>query len=238
MLPFKIQIFVYILELSLASNCVNEKVLESIAKYYPRLKRLSLSVSLTRHNSYRYIDKIHTYGLTSISRMNNLESLTLNRFIRTTKDEFISIFSNGNLKNLLKLDLYFCIQINDEVLKTISENCPKLEILKIYDLENVGDQGIQSVIKHCKNLKELYLNGYRLRHLSNRCLFGISNLPHFRLLNLDGSNLLHAPRNITDSFLEQLKFKYGYLKIINCEGNRVYQKNWKRTSLIRMGPLI
>ena len=79
------------------ANSVDENVLKAISKNCPNLKNLSVAVT----------------GLTGILEFHNLKTLI---FGKSSKD-FIAIFENENLKELLKLEIK--PQINDVELKTI-----------------------------------------------------------------------------------------------------------------------
>ena len=78
---------------------VDENVLKAIAKNCPNLKNLSVTVT----------------GLTGTLEFHNLKTLKL---FQGSKD-FIAIFENENLKELLKLEIEKIPQINDVDLETI-----------------------------------------------------------------------------------------------------------------------
>ena len=110
--------------------------------------------------------------------------------------DFITIFSNKNLKNLLELELISCKGVNDEVIETIALGCPRLESIELYNLDNVNDQSIQFLIKHCTNLQKIRLGLYQL---TEDCLSEINT----HLLKLRVLDLKCGPR-IERSYLEQI----------------------------------
>ena len=100
----------------------------------------------------RPIDLFDSFGVTSISKLKDLKKLKLWNIINWTASDYVTLFVNGNLKNLVALDLKCFEYINGEVLKTISLECPKLET---FYLDFMCDD--MHKISHFKNLKHLHI---------------------------------------------------------------------------------
>ena len=136
----------------LFQSCAFERLCESKV-----LKKLVIE--------FEYTKLIGEPELKAISNCRKLTDLKLSCHpaynANLTEQKYVSIFENGNLKNLLHLDLYMCDNLNDQVMKTISENCPKLESLMLHisysELNNFGNVGL-AAISQLRNLKELCLN--------------------------------------------------------------------------------
>ena len=83
---------------------------------------------------------------------------------------------------------------------------------------NVTDKGIQHIVRHCRNLEELYLLGFRLQRLTESCLLFSEIdelLPKLKFLEVSCSYY------ITNEFLEKLKAKFKDLRIISGKGKYV-----------------
>ena len=83
---------------------------------------------------------------------------------------------------------------------------------------NVTDKGIQHIVRHCRNLEELYLLGFRLQRLTESCLLFSEIdelLPKLKFLEVSCSYY------ITNEFLEKLKAKFKDLRIISGYGKYV-----------------
>ena len=83
----------------------------------------------------------------------------MKRAKKVIADDFISLFANRSLENIEKLDLSECVQINDEVIKTIALGCPMLECLMLNWCWDVRDQGMEFLIRYCNSIKKLNLLG-------------------------------------------------------------------------------
>ena len=65
----------------------------------------------------------------SISKLKNLRSLKFMAVNNLTAEDLVKLFSNQNLKHLEELSLSHATHVNNEVLKTISTECPRLKTL-------------------------------------------------------------------------------------------------------------
>ena len=63
----------------------------------------------------RPIDLFDSFGVTSISKLKDLKKLKLWNIINWTASDYVTLFVNGNLKNLVALDLKCFEYINGEV---------------------------------------------------------------------------------------------------------------------------
>ena len=69
------------------------------------------------------------------------------------ENDFIAMFSDKKLENLIYLDLSNCPLINGDALKSIAKRCPKLETLNISGCKNVNTKSL----KRFKNLKKFVM---------------------------------------------------------------------------------
>ena len=192
---------------------VDEKILKAIAKHCPNVKNLTI------------LDQVHEL-YTIPGGLHNLKTLK----IWSDSNDFIGIFSNEKLKELLKLEIMS--QINDKELEIIACNCPNLEYLKLTNLDKISDRGIKSVLLNCGNIEELHLNdlhgpygnfpeGITEHFINEICC---ENVPKLQLLNLN-----KGPK-ISDIVLKNLIDKIKHLKVINAENKLVESKKWIRLS--------
>jgi hypothetical protein len=91
-------------------------------------------------------------GMRAISRLVNLESLTVAKTWELEDQDLARAFANGQLKKLVYLDLSSCLCLSDEVLITIGRNCPDLRALHLGKCPEITNSGLSSVAKSCKFL--------------------------------------------------------------------------------------
>ena len=65
------------------------------------------------------------------------------------------------LKNLVILSLNGCVNVGDDSVVALSENCPHLQSLSLFSL-TITDRAVKSVSKGCKNLVSLSISGCKL----------------------------------------------------------------------------
>ena len=106
-----------------------------------------------------FAEDMDELGVDAISKLHNLRILKLKRAKKVVADDFISLFANRALKNLVQIDLSECVQINDEVIKTIAIGCPKLESIMLHWCWDIRDQGMEFLIRYCNNIEKLFLLG-------------------------------------------------------------------------------
>ena len=105
----------------------------------------------------------------SISKMHTLKRLTIytchSEYLTSpiSKPKFISLFENGNLENLEKLVMVKRYKhsgsADNQVLKTIALNCPKLQHLQFDEMCYKADiEGIKWLLKYLPKLSKLILN--------------------------------------------------------------------------------
>ena len=66
-----------------------------------------------------FAEEMDEAGVEAIAQLNKLQVLKLKRAKKVIADDFVTLFANKNLGFLSDLDLSECVQINDEVIKTI-----------------------------------------------------------------------------------------------------------------------
>ena len=159
-----------------------------------------------------FAEEMQDLGITALSQLTHLRRLKLKRAKKVEADDFITLFANRNLQHLEELDLSECAQVNNEVIQTLAYSCHKLRILRLNWCWEIGDAGVEFLIRYCNQITHLYLVGVVL--LTDEILRDIHDfLPH--LLNLD---LQQCP-NITDTHLALVvKKSQNDLEIVNYYG--------------------
>ena len=159
-----------------------------------------------------FAEEMQDLGITALSQLTQLRRLKLKRAKKVEADDFITLFANRNLQHLEDLDLSECAQVNNEVIQTLAYSCHKLRILRLNWCWEIGDAGVEFLIRYCNQITHLYLVGVVL--LTDEILRDIHDfLPH--LLNLD---LQQCP-NITDTHLALVvKKSQNDLEIVNYYG--------------------
>ena len=159
-----------------------------------------------------FAEEMGDLGITALSQLTQLKRLKLKRAKQVIADDFITLFANKNLEHLEDLDLSECAQVSNEVIQTLAIGCPNLQILRLNWCWEVGDIGVEFLIRYCNQIKHLYLVGVVL--LTDIILLDIHDfLPH--LLSLD---LQQCP-NITDTHLALVvKKSQNDLEIVNYYG--------------------
>ena len=140
-----------------------------------------LSIPLIMNQIYQFLDKEDIKCLYLCSQKtyeiyyNQIEKLTLNEDIEPSN---LSKINFDKYKNLLKLDLYHCLNIRDF---SFISSLKQLVYLDINDTE-ISDI---SFLGKNKNIKELNL--YECRHVKDYSI--ISNLKKLEKLNLGKTNV-------------------------------------------------
>ena len=81
-------------------------------------------------------------GILAIAQLKQLHVLKLKRDKKVKADDFVSLFANKNLCKLQDLDLSECVQVNDEVIKTLAIECPHLEKVMLNWCWDIRDSGL------------------------------------------------------------------------------------------------
>ena len=143
------------LDISKCFNHTSDDILKSIAFGCPQLETLEIEL----HN---------INDLSIMSNFCNLKKLVMwleldCKFTFTSKD-FVSMFSNGNLRNLNHLEFGFgleCLLINDDVIKMIASECQNLQYLKLpgcsYNKAYNSEEAIKCLFQNGKKFKTMYL---------------------------------------------------------------------------------
>ena len=97
--------------------------------------------------------------------------------------------SSSSLQSFQKLGLNgFTHTVGNKTIQILSENCPDLTYLCLPSSTITG-RGLQSLVKNCKKLRFLLLNG--AKSIEKRSdLFYLLELPHLNQLNLQNSNVI------------------------------------------------
>jgi F-box/leucine-rich repeat protein 2/20 len=164
-----------------------------------------------------FAEDIGESGITAISQLGQLRILKLKRAKKVAADDFITLFANKKLGNVIHLDLSECVQLDDECVITIALACPKLERLVLNWCWEIQDKGLEFMVQYCNAIIKLHLVGVVL--LTDAFLEDIcDHLPKLAFLDLQ-----QCP-NITDSNLEYIvKLCSHDLEIVNYYGE-VIQK--------------
>ena len=119
------------------------------------------TLDVTDGYGYRGVDN---FGLEAISRLQNLRVIKWSCNFSIKTDHLIRVFNSGNLKNLCHLEFGhdFWDQIK-RALRSISINCPNLKVLKISYSEEIDDDDIKFLIRHCRQIEDLCLEKFEKR---------------------------------------------------------------------------
>ena len=141
---------------------------------------------------------INILQIIAISKLRNLKKLVMPRTTCEEYDndenDFIAMFSDKKLENLIYLDLSNCDLITDGVIKSIAEGCPRLETLNISRCENVNAKS-QIFLKNLIHLDLSncpLINGDALKSIAKRC-------PKLETLNISGC------KNVNTKSLKRFK---------------------------------
>lgn len=164
----------YIVDLNL-SGCKNitDKSLQLIADNYQDLESLNLTrcIKLTDEGLQQILFKcsslqgLNLYALSSftdkvykkISLLGHLRFLDLCG-AQNLSDEGLSCIAK--CKNLLSLNLTWCVNVTDVGVIAIAQGCTSLEFLSLFGIVGVTDRCLESLSKFCSNtLATLDVNG-------------------------------------------------------------------------------
>ena len=109
--------------------------------------------------SISFADSMGERGMRAIGRLANLAWLKVRRANQLPPEVFVRIFSGGNLKKLLFLDLSECSTISDAGLIAVAQNCPNLGTLNLCWCWELTDISLSCVVNSCKFLISLNLCG-------------------------------------------------------------------------------
>ncbi|KAF6151855.1 hypothetical protein GIB67_010429 [Kingdonia uniflora] len=153
--------------------------------YGMKTKRLKCTlhtcVSPLEHRPLDFVDKIFSdeglsfvgevqYGLLAVSQFSftddaykKIELLTHLRFLdlcgsQNLSDEGLSCIAK--CKNLVSLNLTWCVRVTDVGVMVISHGCTSLEFLSLFGIVGVSDEALQSLSRSCSStLTTLDVNG-------------------------------------------------------------------------------
>ena len=133
-----------------------DEQLELLPTACPNLKRLKIS-----HNQ-----QVTDAGLNHITKLSNLEHLTLQIYGVTSTEPYVNII-NSIGQNLRTLCLDVVRYVEDDVLKAIHENCINLSKLRITDNEYLTDAGFASLFTNWSNSSLTHIDFRRCRHVDS-----------------------------------------------------------------------
>ena len=199
--------------LSLNGAQLTDASLSTVADY---TSLLSLSIC----NCVRF----SSLTLTAISRLSKLTQLKLGN-LKLNPDNYIQAFKNEQFSQLEKFHLWAVSGFNDEALKTIVDNCPKLSQVYLRCCFDVSSQGIQNFMDalYKSKAKVTHLEFYNMDCLTFSQLKEIpQSLPHLQYLSnftstwfyrINISSLRELVKNgngkwaVTDSYGANIKWK-------------------------------
>ena len=160
-----------------------------------------------------FAEEMGENGIYAISQLHQLRILKLKRAKKVKSDDFVTLFARKNLASLHCLDLSECVQVSDDVIKTLALECPKLDKVMLNWCWEIRDEGLEFLTRYANEISHLFLVGVVLiTDVFLRDL--LENLP--KLVHLD---LQQCP-NVTDRKLENLVLKSEnyQLQIVNYYG--------------------
>ncbi len=178
----------------------------------------------------------HLKGLSNLREFNGLgaigEDSGLLEFLREVGPRLESLsleychgLSSDTLKQALSftsdslhfLDISECV-INDDILKTITENAYALEVLGLRGCEEVNDQNISVLVN--LSLKKLWLDYCQGIETLDRLLYGTQEVTPARLFSANLEELsLYRCLNVRDKVLSNISFSATFsLKTLNLSG--------------------
>jgi len=135
--------------------------------------------------SVYFCDSLGPAGLSSISRLGNLEWLRLRRGAELEPKHFVNSFDLGLIgSRLAYLDFSECSKLDDSGVLAIARNCPNLGTVSLNWCWEVTDIGLGHLVHRCPGLVSLGLCG--VVRLQGDCLPGLDKLlPGLKLLDLE-----------------------------------------------------
>jgi len=106
-----------------------------------------------------FAEEMDENGILAISQLSKLIVLKLKRAKKVKADDFVTLFAKKNLCKLQDLDLSECVQVNDEVIKTLAIECPSLEKVMLNWCWDIRDSGLEFLIRYARNIIRLCLVG-------------------------------------------------------------------------------
>lgn len=114
--------------------------------YAQLIRRLNLM------NVAEGVDDNVLYHLRSCSR---LERLTLQGCSLLTDDALAAVLGNGNMPDLVALDLTNVKLLSDVALTAIARGCPRLQGLNLTGCQRVTDDGVTAIAESCRLLRRV-----------------------------------------------------------------------------------
>ncbi|RDL41371.1 Uncharacterized protein BP5553_01350 [Venustampulla echinocandica] len=194
-------------------NYFGNEQLALLEKTSPGLKKLKVS-----HNQ-----KVTDEGLAHISKLPNLEHITLQIYRQTTSPPYVEILNSVGT-NLRTFCLSAVHVIDDSVLNAIHDNCRSLNKFRITDNEALTDAGFVSLFTNWDNPPLTYIDLHKCRLMDARdpsinpenvglCSLGFEALMHHSgksLKYLDVASCRHISR---DSFSRAFEPGKLYLEL-------------------------
>jgi len=168
--------------------------------------------------SISFCDNMESAGFQAISQLSSLEWLKLRRAGNLLPQDFISVFSDKKLRNLIHLDLSECATLCDDGLIYISRNCPSLASLVLCWCWELTDNSLSCVVSNCKLLIDLNLCG--VVRLTGEFLCDIPG----SLIGLRSIDLEQVPNIELGQLLDLLEWK-PQLDVKDYYGERVFPIN-------------
>ena len=82
-------------------------------------------------------------------------NLNLDYRLNLTDSAVIALLNETSLENVLDINLFRCIQITDETVHFIAQNCPNLEYINLYNCKNLMDDSFLALAEKCPLLKSI-----------------------------------------------------------------------------------
>ena len=209
---------------------------EIICKSCTKLKEIEItllkcSVDYLIENipNTRHLEKFITVNGTSLSQKGinlistwySLRQLSIKN-VADSKDlsslDIITAFETGTLRNLVRCELDFTF-LDDDCLKVICEQCPKLETLGITYSQKLSDNGIKYMSVKGQNLTEIFLE-----HCTNVSDNGvkelISNCKNLKVLNIKHTSVSQQYCD-KELFIEETEVHCSHKACVNYKSEMI-----------------
>ncbi|ORX84189.1 hypothetical protein BCR32DRAFT_291518 [Anaeromyces robustus] len=191
------------------SNRINNQELSKFTKSFPNALNINLNQNLN--------DEV----LEAISRCSNLIELRLynGNFTFIGLCDFFSGsgFYHTSFKYLKYLNLDYCLEVDDVVIKYIANQCPNLVTLSLNGCKRITDCAMDNISKQLIHLTKLDLSRTRLTTVGLWQLSKLYCLSHLNVLKCFSISL--------EGLIEFIKSTHSYFFSISCLSQQEKYKN-------------